>query len=123
MIWRAEQADTYLFLDTLAELQPPIIWSGYCRQVCAPSNGLSGLEIMVSPDTMQAEDKCFPQMLSSALVATQVDAGSAAQVPAVLAQLRNATDRGQLQASHSASFKHAPQSLHWPLHAGWLCRL
>ncbi len=45
------------------------------------------------------------QMLSSALVATQVDAGSAAQVPAVLAQLRNATDRGQLQASapHSSS--------------------
>ena len=38
-------------------------------------------------------------MMSSALVATQVDAGSAAQVPAVLAQLRNATDQGQLQAS------------------------
>ena len=38
-------------------------------------------------------------MLSSALVATQVDAGSAAQVPAVLAQLRNPTDGGQLQAS------------------------
>lgn len=39
------------------------------------------------------------QMMSSALVATQVDAGSAAQVPVVLAQLRNATDQGQLQAS------------------------
>ncbi len=39
------------------------------------------------------------QMMSSALVATQVDAGSAAHVPTVLAQLRNATDQGQLQAS------------------------
>ena len=39
------------------------------------------------------------QMVSSALVATQVDAGSAAGVPDLLAQLRNATDQGQLQVS------------------------
>ena len=39
------------------------------------------------------------QIISSALVATQVDAGSAAGVPDLLAQLRMATDQGQLQVS------------------------
>ena len=59
-------------------------------------------------------DDTVLQMLSSALVATQVDAGSAAQVPAVLAQLRNATDQGQLQASAIHPWFRAFPSLQWP---------
>lgn len=42
-------------------------------------------------------------MASSALVATQMDAGSAAEVPNLLAQLRNATDQGQLKVSAACS--------------------
>lgn len=45
------------------------------------------------------------QMMSSALVATQVDAGSAGQVPTVLEQLRDATEQGQLQVGGISSCK------------------